>query len=87
MCSDHFFGRPAKLYDVDKPDWVPSLNLGYNCCHSANISMERYKRISERNNRKRSRDGEAMDGANISVVESYLAGDNEGNTAVSIAEN
>ena len=87
VCSDHFFGRPAKLYDVDKPDWAPSLNLGYNCCHSANISMERYKRISERNNRKTSRDGEADDGANISVGESYLADDNEGYTSVSIAEN
>ncbi|XP_033217429.1 uncharacterized protein LOC117173010 isoform X3 [Belonocnema kinseyi] len=29
FCSNHFIsGRPAELYDIKNPDWVPSKNLG-----------------------------------------------------------
>ncbi|XP_033217367.1 uncharacterized protein LOC117173010 isoform X2 [Belonocnema kinseyi] len=29
VCSNHFHsGRPAELYDIKNPDWVPSKNLG-----------------------------------------------------------
>ncbi|XP_033217289.1 uncharacterized protein LOC117173010 isoform X1 [Belonocnema kinseyi] len=29
ICSNHFIsGRPAELYDIKNPDWVPSKNLG-----------------------------------------------------------
>ncbi len=85
VCSDHFIGGPAaKLYDVDNTDWAPSLNLGYSSCHSTSISIERYKRISKRNSRKRSR---VDDGADIIVNRSEVVDDNEGDTTVSIADN
>ena len=77
VCSDHFVGGPAKLYDVVSPDWAPSLNLGYNSFHSTSISMERYKRISKRNSRKRSR---VDDGADVIVNRSEVVDDNEGDT-------
>ena len=29
VCSRHFLsGKPAKLYEVTSPDWLPSINLG-----------------------------------------------------------
>ena len=31
VCSDHFVsGMPAKLDDLNNPDWAPLLKLGYN---------------------------------------------------------
>ena len=31
VCSRHFkSGKPAKLYDVTNPDWLPSINLGHS---------------------------------------------------------
>ena len=31
VCSRHFqSGKPAKLYDITNPDWVPSVNLGHS---------------------------------------------------------
>ncbi len=46
--------------------------------------MERYKRISKRNSRKRSR---VDDGADVIVNRSEVVDDNEGDTTVSIADN
>ncbi len=64
VCSDHFFGSPARLYDVDNPDWAPSLKLGYQSGHSSCQTMERNERIAARNSRKRPQvdDDVAIDG-------------------------
>ena len=48
VCSDHFVCRvPAKLYDVDNPDWAPSLKLFNKNSESANGNMQRYERIAQ----------------------------------------
>lgn len=32
ICEDHFLsGKPSGIFDLDNPDWVPSLNMGYKC--------------------------------------------------------
>ena len=55
VCSDHFVcGFPSKLYDVNNPDWTPSVKLGYesNSVGKATVSMqsrvERYERALKR---------------------------------------
>ena len=48
------FGIPAKLYDSDNLDWVPSLKLGYNTTSAhPECTMGRYERLTQRNTRKR----------------------------------
>ena len=46
VCSDHFVsGMPAKLYDSNNPDWVPSLKLGCNkTVTQAECCLGRYER-------------------------------------------
>ena len=51
VCSDHFVsGCPAKLYDVNNPDWAPSLKLVYECLGEAHVESrsERYERVAKR---------------------------------------
>ena len=45
VCSDHYCVRiPAKLYDSDNVDWVPSLKLGYNTTSAhPEYTMGRYE--------------------------------------------
>ena len=36
ICSKHFTsGEPSALYNVDNPDWLPTMNLGYEKMDSA----------------------------------------------------
>ena len=36
ICERHFIsGSPAKLYDRTNPDWLPTLNLGYEASKSS----------------------------------------------------
>ena len=30
ICSRHFFGKPAELWDENNVDWLPTLNLGHS---------------------------------------------------------
>lgn len=47
VCSDHFIsGVPAKLYDIDNPDWAPTQKLVHT--GSARGTMERYGRAHKR---------------------------------------
>lgn len=48
VCEDHFISKaPVKLFEKTKPDWIPTVNMGYQNIGSQNkIStniMERYK--------------------------------------------
>ncbi|XP_070180904.1 uncharacterized protein [Littorina saxatilis] len=46
VCSKHFVtGKPAELYDESHPDWVPSLDMGYNCKKG---DLDRYERTKQR---------------------------------------
>lgn len=46
VCSDHFVNAmPSNLYDVNNPDWAPSLNLGPDI-HAAGRCRERYERMT-----------------------------------------
>ena len=49
--SDHFVnGMPSALYDVNNPDWSPSLKLGYEFQVTG---KDRYERMTARTARKR----------------------------------
>ena len=53
VCSRHFqSGRPAKLYDVTSPDWLPSINLGHSKQQQSNQQLAgnnaRYERTKRR---------------------------------------
>ena len=54
ICSRHFIsGKPAGLYDVTSPDWLPTLNLGHSkhavtCPSSSSSSTARYDRAQRR---------------------------------------
>ena len=71
VCSDHFIsGAPAKLYDVNNPDWAPSLKLGYKSSQSTSgDSTQRYTRIVQRNSRKRAREEDNKEGEKRDDVE------------------
>lgn len=48
VCSAHFLsGNPSTLYDVDSPDWVPSVSMGYGTGNGSNVSS-RYNRLRQR---------------------------------------
>ena len=48
VCEDHFIGKsPAKLFDKTNPDWIPTVNMGYQNKVSTNI-MARYNRSKDR---------------------------------------
>ncbi len=53
VCSDHFIsGAPSKLYDIDSPDWAPSLRLGHSESSTINqCTVERYQRAAARKKR------------------------------------
>ena len=52
VCSRHFVsGKPADLYDITNPDWLPTLNLGHDkecCIEQLQLCTNRYKRAEER---------------------------------------
>ncbi len=49
VCSIHFIsGKPSTVYDLNNPDWAPSVNLGYESSESRQASR-RYQRLKERN--------------------------------------
>ena len=52
VCSRHFVsGKPADLYDITNPEWLPTLNLGHDkecCIEQLQLSTKRYKRAEER---------------------------------------
>ncbi len=51
ICSDHFMnGEPSALYDNTSPDWIPSLQLGYQSTSitSSSSKASRYERASKR---------------------------------------
>ena len=44
-----FLGKPSKLYNVNDPDWEPTLKLGHNKVKSSsNDNVDRCRRVSER---------------------------------------
>ncbi len=72
VCSDHFIsGSPAKLYDVNNPDWAPSLKLGYKSSQPTRNedSTQRYNRMFQRNSRKRARVEKNYEGGKSDGVE------------------
>lgn len=56
VCSDHFIsGAPSALFDVNNPDWAPSLNLGHadsESVDSAKTKRGRYERAVERSRKR-----------------------------------
>ncbi len=51
VCSDHFIsGVPSKLYNIDNPDWAPSVKLGYKGTNkrTSESTSERYERAVKR---------------------------------------
>ncbi len=49
VCSIHFIsGKPSTVYDLNNPDWAPSVNMGYESSESCQASR-RYQRLKERN--------------------------------------
>ena len=46
---DFFLGKPSKLYNVNDPDWAPTLKLGHNKVKSlSNDDVDRCRRVSDR---------------------------------------
>ena len=61
VCSRHFqSGKPAKLYDVTSPDWLPSINLGHSKQQQSNQQLAgnnaRYERTKRRAAEQRARE-------------------------------
>ena len=52
VCSKHFLsGKPAGLYDVNNPDWLPTLYLGHDKSKNktpVSLVKERYERMASR---------------------------------------
>ena len=45
ICSKHFINdKPSALYNVDNPDWLPTLNFGYEKMDSGVRIMKRVQR-------------------------------------------
>ena len=55
ICSRHSFsGQPAAFYDQSNPDWLLSLNFGYDRIAASKLSIpkERWERACERDHRR-----------------------------------
>ena len=58
ICSRHFvLGKPAKLHEINSPNWLPTLHLGHTkqsaqTTSSSTVSVDRYERVTERHRRK-----------------------------------
>ena len=54
ICSGHFvLGKPAKLYETNSPNWLPTLHLGHTKQSAqTSVTVERYERFTERHRRK-----------------------------------
>ena len=58
ICSRYFvLGIPAKLYETNSPNWLPTLNLGHTKQSTqtkvqTTVSVERYERFTERHRRR-----------------------------------
>ncbi|KAJ8973109.1 hypothetical protein NQ317_006335, partial [Molorchus minor] len=49
ICSKHFIsGKPAHIKDTTNPDWVPSLNMGYQQKSATASAKKRIERYSKR---------------------------------------
>ena len=49
------FGKPAELYELTNPNWLPTLDLEREDSNSGSTSraaVERYERVQERNQRR-----------------------------------
>ena len=41
VCSIHFIsGKPASLFDETNPDWIPTVNMGYQVYESRNSNAD-----------------------------------------------
>ena len=46
-------GKPAKLYETNSPNWLPTLHLGHTKQSAQTpVTVERYERFTERHRRK-----------------------------------
>ena len=46
---EFFLGKPSKLYNVNDPDWAPTLKLGHTKVKSpSNDDVDRCRRVSDR---------------------------------------
>ena len=53
VCSRHFLsGEPADLYDVNNPDWLPTLHMGHSKGTGSSHDAARYERGKERERKK-----------------------------------
>ena len=58
ICSRHFvLGKPVELYEINSPNWLPTLHLGHmkqsaQTTSSSTVSVERHERVTERHRRK-----------------------------------
>ena len=56
ICLKHFAsGKPAPLYRINDPDWLPTLNLGHSkrsATVPVSVHVERYERLVQRERRK-----------------------------------
>ena len=55
ICSKHFEGgKPAELYDVTNPAWLPTLHVGHEkrATVARDDSVARYERATERNRKR-----------------------------------
>ena len=55
ICSKHFEGgKPAELYDVTNPGWLPTLHLGHEKCATVtqDDNVARHERATERNRKR-----------------------------------
>ena len=50
ICSRHFvLGKPAKFYEINSPNWLPTLHLGHmKQSAQTSVTVERYERFTER---------------------------------------
>ena len=68
MCFDHFVsGKPSLLYDDKNPDWVPTLNLGYDVV-SCDPKMAKLRGVKRRMVDQESYDEERVDDGPFTVT-------------------
>ena len=44
----YYSGKPAQLEEIDHPDWVPHVNMGYTTSVRPEVSQQRYDRLKAR---------------------------------------
>ncbi|KAG5867140.1 hypothetical protein JTB14_011347 [Gonioctena quinquepunctata] len=75
ICADHFVsGEPAKLEDRERPDWVPSVNMGYISMKTQyEQSIKRHDRLVERQTKRLKMD-EVDEAGNTALIIEPTAG-------------